>query len=77
MVFTMSQIIIKVGSVTYAMKGKSVLQSYGIRAQVVKTPKPQKNEGCGYSLIVRNPPMNVPELLRRGGIDILDAKWEK
>lgn len=73
----MSQIIIKVGSVTYAMKGKSVLQGYGIRAQVVKTPKPQKNEGCGYSLIVRNPPMNVPELLRRGGIDIIDAKWEK
>lgn len=73
----MSQMIIKVGSVTYAMKGKSILQGYGIRAQVVKTPKPQKNEGCGYSLIVRNPPMNVPELLRRSGIDILDAKWEK
>lgn len=72
----MRQMVIKVGSVTYAMKGRNVLQGYGIRARVVKTPKPQKNEGCGYSLVLRDPPMNVSEILRRAGVEVLDAKWE-
>ena len=61
----MRQMVIKVGSVTYAMKGRNVLQGYGIRARVVKTPKPQKNEGCGYSVLVENPQVNVAALLQR------------
>lgn len=42
----------KVGSVTYAMKAKSILQQYGMRARVIKTVSEKKNEGCGYSVSV-------------------------
>lgn len=72
----MKKMIIKVASVTYAMKGKSVLQSQGIRARIVKTSNPKKTEGCGYSIVVENPQLNVPEILRRANVEIIETKWE-
>ena len=44
--------LIMVSSVTYAMKGKELLKSYGIRAEVERTPKNSQSKGCGYSLYV-------------------------
>lgn len=71
----MRKVIIKVGSVTYAMKAKNILQRYGMRASVIKTVSTKKNEGCGYSVAVENPHQNVAELLRREGIEVTEMKW--
>ena len=71
----MKKVIIKVGSVTYAMKAKNILQQYGMRAKVIKTVSTKKNEGCGYSFSVENPKQNVAELLRREGITVSEMKW--
>lgn len=71
----MKKLMIKVGSVTYAMKARNALQRYGLRVQIMKTAKPQKNEGCGYSVVVLNPQVNVGEILRREGIEALESKW--
>lgn len=75
MAITMKKIIIKVGSVTYAMKARSILQRYGYRAQIIKTAKPQKNEGCGYSVSVIDPPPNILEILQHEGIQATESKW--
>ena len=71
----MKKVIIKVGSVTYAMKAKNILQQYGMRAKVIKTVSTKKNEGSGYSVSVENPKQNVAELLRREGITVSEMKW--
>lgn len=71
----MKKVIIKVGSVTYAMKAKNILQQYGMRAKVIKMVSTKKNEGCGYSVSVENPKQNVAELLRREGITVSEMKW--
>lgn len=71
----MKKVIIKVGSVTYAMKAKNILQQYGMRAKVIKTVSTKKNVGCGYSVSVENPKQNVAELLRREGITVSEMKW--
>ena len=71
----MKKVIIKVGSVTYAMKAKNILQQYGMRAKVIKTVSTKKNEGGGYSVSVENPKQNVAELLRREGITVSEMKW--
>lgn len=71
----MKKMIIKVGSVTYAMKAKNTLQRNGMRAQIMKTVSTKKNEGCGYSVSVENPIRNVGELLRREGIAVSEMKW--
>lgn len=73
----MKKLMIKVGSVTYAMKAKSILQQYGMRARVIKTVSEEKNEGCGYSVSVENPKQNVGELLRREGIAVSEMKWSQ
>lgn len=73
----MKKLMIKVGSVTYAMKAKRILQQYGMRARVIKTVSEKKNEGCGYSVSVENPKQNVGELLRREGIAVSEMKWSQ
>lgn len=72
----MKKMRIKVGSVTYAMKAKDVLRQYGLRVQIIKTAKPMKNEGCGYALVVPATDLNVVDILRRAGVEALEAKWE-
>lgn len=73
----MKNLMIKVGSVTYAMKAKSILQQYGMRAKVIKTAGAKKNEGCGYSVSVENPKQNVGEILRRAGVAVNEMKWSQ
>ncbi|MGN0570572.1 MAG: putative Se/S carrier-like protein [Candidatus Fimenecus sp.] len=73
----MKNVTIKVGSVTYAMKAKNILQHYGMRAKVIKTVSTKKNEGCGYSVLVENPKQNIGELLRREGIAVSEMKWSQ
>ncbi len=42
---------IKFSSVTHALKAKELIENMGYRAKINKNTNPNKNEGCGYSII--------------------------
>lgn len=73
----MNKLIIKVGSVTFALKAKDILQNRGIKSQIKKTANPSKGEGCGYSVVVPDGTDSVVGILRLSGIEILDTVWVK
>lgn len=66
---------LQIGSVTYAVKAKELLLQNGIRARLIKTPNPAKEEGCGYCLVVPAPPQPAVSLLQRAGIPVRGTKW--
>lgn len=71
----LNKLIVKVGSVTYALKAKDILQNRGIASQIKKTANPSKGEGCGYSVIIPDAGDSVIGILRLSGIEILDTVW--
>ena len=66
----MSKKGIKVGSLTYAMKGRDVLQKNGYKAYLTRNPHPMEDEGCGYVIYVNNMDSRVIEILRGHSISI-------
>lgn len=66
----MSKKGIKVGSVTYAMKGRDLLQKNGYKAYLTRNPHPEEDEGCGYVIYVNNMDKRCFEILSRNGIKI-------
>ena len=67
----MSKKGIKVGSVTYAMKGRDLLQKNGYKAYLTRDPHPVDDEGCGYVIYVNNIDKRCFDILKRGGIKIV------
>lgn len=61
--------LLAVPSVTYAMKGKRLLNNYGYYCEIVKTPKELAN-GCGHSLRVRGNADVILDLLAKNGIAV-------
>lgn len=59
-----------VSSITYALRGRQVLTSYGIKSEIERTPKTAENQSCGYSLYVPNKTDEAEEILRKNGIRI-------
>ncbi len=65
---------IRIGSVTYAMKAREVLRSYGIDASISKDLR-TKGAGCVYVLYV--PEKNVDaayDILLKAGFDLPGEK---
>ena len=58
-----------VSSITYAMKGKKLLNNLGYFAEVEKTPQGLAS-GCGYSLRIRDDPNYLSNILLSNGIEI-------
>lgn len=67
----MSKPLIMVSSVTYAMKGKQILNSMGIRSEVERTPKRDVKNGCGYSLYVPKDADEAERILKENNIKVL------
>ena len=63
--------LIMVSSLTYAMKGKELLNRNGFNANLVRTPRRKNVEGCGYSIVVSNNVDDAESLLNENGIPIL------
>lgn len=63
--------LIMVSSVTYAMKGMSILKEHGFSAEIVRTPRNGGKNGCGYSLYVKNNADEAEGILKEHGIKIL------
>ncbi len=66
----MSKKGIKVGSVTYAMKGRDLLQKNGYKAYLTRNPYPDDEDGCGYVIYVNNMDNRCLEVLKRNGIAV-------
>lgn len=72
----MHEPLILVSSITYAMKGKRILEQRGIRAYVERIPR-TREAGCGYGIYV---PAGIDEAerqLRNMGIRILGRSERK
>ena len=67
----MSKKGIKVGSVTYAMKGRDLLQKNGYKAYLTRNPHPSDDEGCGYVIYVSNVDKRCFSVLKSNGIKVL------
>ncbi len=66
----MSKKGIKVTSVTYAMKGRDLLQKNGYKAYLTRNPHPEDDEGCGYVIYVNNLDEKCFEILKRNRIKV-------
>lgn len=69
------KLIIKLSSVTYALKARELLSSHNIKSKIQKNPSPKRGEGCGYVLIVFNPKSDIISLLKSHSIPIKEAEW--
>ena len=61
---------IKVGSLTYAMKGRDLLQKNGYKAYLTRNPQPETDEGCGYVIYVSNLDKRCFEILKKNNIQV-------
>lgn len=61
---------IKVGSVTYAIKGRDLLIKNGYKAYLTRNPKPDSDEGCGYVIYVTEPNDRALKILKNGGVKV-------
>ncbi len=66
----MEKPLIMVSSVTYAMKGKQILNNYGIRSEIERTPKRDTKNGCGYSLYVPKNTDEAEKILKENNIKV-------
>ena len=62
--------MIKVSSVTHAMKGKEILLNRGIRARVERTSRSIDPTGCGYSISVSGNADLAEEILKKSGVKV-------
>lgn len=67
----MKKELILLPSVTYAMKAKSILDKYGLRSYIQRTPKSVMIKSCGYCLFVPGRTDEAERLLREKGVRVL------
>lgn len=67
----MDKPLIALTSITHAMKGKSLLQKYGILSEIERTPKGRGVKSCGYSLYVPKRTDEAQAILKENGIAVL------
>ena len=72
----MQQPLILVSSITYAMKGKRILEQRGIRAYVERIPRTRET-GCGYGIYVPYETDEAERQLRNMGIRIMGRSERK
>lgn len=60
------------GTVTYAIKGRDLLQKKGYKAKIEKTASGKGNVGCGYGIVIEGDIALAEKLLRDSGIKILE-----
>ena len=55
----MSYVLISCRSLTYAQRMASLLEKFGIWANVVRTPKRLSASGCGYSVKIADADLDI------------------
>lgn len=67
----MNKPLIMLTSITYAIKGKSILADSGIFASIERTPRNGGVNGCGYSLYVPKQTLEAEKILKENNIKVL------
>lgn len=67
----MKKMFIVTGSITYAFRGRDLLQSKGYKAAAKRIQNVVKGSGCGWGIIVENDFDGATTLLRQNGIKVL------
>lgn len=67
----MGKPLIIMGSITYTMKARNILNKMGIASEVVRTPKRNIAGSCNYSLYVKNDLDKAEKILTENGMKIL------
>ena len=58
-------------SVTFAQRGEKLLQKFGIRCTLQRTPRWMEEQGCGYSLRLWTMDVNSGvQILRENGVPL-------
>lgn len=65
---------IKIGSVTNAQRGRSLLRANSINVQIRRLENPGPGEGCGYVLAVDGDVDKAKQLLQKNGLRVLGAE---
>lgn len=67
----MAKYLVMVSSVTYAYKAHHILQQNWIKCSIIRTPERYAHNGCGYSLLLREPPAKAVSILEQAGVRVL------
>ncbi len=67
----MKRYVISTGTVTYAIKGRDVLRKKGFKVKIERITG-KEALGCGYAIILDGDIKNAEQLLRDGGVKILE-----
>jgi hypothetical protein len=65
--------VIRLSSVTYAIRGQKLLEQRGIRCNMRKLSRGMNVKGCGYGLDIYGDVHAAVDILRMAGIRILEV----
>ena len=63
--------IIRLSSVTYAIRAQKQLERHGIQAYIRRQAGNLKGQGCGYAVEVRGDVENAAKIIRNAGVRIV------
>ena len=71
----MKKALFTLGSITYAMKGRDLLSSRGIKSEIHRAPSGKAHSGCGYGLIIYGDAESAANILSQSQVNVLNKKY--
>lgn len=68
--------VIRLTSVTYAIRAQKLLEQHGIRSYVKKLTNSMSVHGCGYGLEIIGDPDTAVQIIESAGIRIVEVSAE-
>lgn len=72
----MSRPVIRLSSITYAIRGQKLLEQQGITAHIKKLSKNTYVNGCGYGLEISGDVQSAAQILEGSDIRIIEIVGE-
>jgi hypothetical protein len=69
-----SKAILRLSSITYAIRAQKLLDLHGIRSYMRKVPGAAGDTSCSYGLEISDDPSSAQYLLNGAGIRVLDIQ---
>ncbi len=63
--------LLRLPSVTQAMRARDILRSYGINSKLQRIPAGRGHTSCSYGLLINNNISRAVEILRKNNIKVL------
>lgn len=71
----MKKALFTLSSITYAMKGRDLLSSRGIKCEILRVSSGNAHSGCGYGLIVYGDAESAARILSQARVGVLNKKY--